>query len=78
MHKDFTFSDWEESVRRNINVVSSEHMIAESGPHVLKFWAVDPGIVLQRIVVETGDVRPSYLGPPESFFVKVDSRTGTK
>jgi hypothetical protein len=78
MHKDFTFSDWEESVRRNINVVSSEHMIVESGPHVLKFWAVDPGIVLQRIVVETGDVRPSYLGPPESFFVKVDSRTGTK
>ena len=32
-----------------------------------KFWAVDPGVVLQKIVIEARDVAPSYLGPPESF-----------
>ena len=67
MHAGKTFQDWEESVRNNISTVVSKHTIAEPGRHVLKFWMVDPGVVLQKLVVETRDIRPSYLGPPESF-----------
>jgi hypothetical protein len=58
---------WEKAVGENIKVMTSEHVIEEPGGHVLKFWMVDPGIVLQKIIIDNGGVKPSYLGPPESF-----------
>ncbi|MGH7455613.1 MAG: glycosyl hydrolase 115 family protein, partial [bacterium] len=67
MHANKTFRDWEESVRNNVTVETSKHVLNESGKHVLKFWMVDPGVVLQKLVVETDEAKPSYLGPPESY-----------
>jgi len=58
---------WERSVAENVKVLVSRHRLAAPGPHVLKFWMVDPGVVLQRLVVDLGGVKPSYLGPPESY-----------
>jgi hypothetical protein len=59
--------DWEESVKDNCRVLKSSHQLAEAGYHTLKIWMVDPGVVLQKLVVDTGGLKPSYLGPPESF-----------
>ena len=59
--------DWEESVKDNVRTVVSTHSLAGSGYHVLKYWMVDPGVVLEKIVVDLGGLKPSYLGPPESF-----------
>jgi hypothetical protein len=73
MHVNDTIPDWKyppswnQAVSDNIKVMSSEHLLKKPGEHVLKFWMVDPGIVLQKIVVDTGGVKPSYLGPPESY-----------
>ena len=58
---------WETSVRDSVRYASSSHLIREPGYHTLKFWMVDPGVVLQKLVVDFGGVRPSYLGPPESY-----------
>jgi alpha-N-arabinofuranosidase len=58
---------WERSVADNIITSISAHTVAASGEHVLKFWMVDPGVVLQKIVIETRPIGTSYLGPPESF-----------
>ncbi|MGE5795940.1 MAG: glycosyl hydrolase 115 family protein [Ignavibacteria bacterium] len=65
---------WNEAVANNIKIKTTRHPEKEPGEHTLKFWALDPGIVLQKIVIETGEVKPSYLGPPESFFSKNDKK----
>ena len=62
--------DWEESVKDSVRKVKSTHIINTSGAHTFKVWMVDPAVVLQKIVVDCGGVKPSYLGPPESCFKK--------
>jgi hypothetical protein len=66
--------DWERSVSNNARYSHSTHRIAEPGYHTLKIWMIDPGVVLEKIVVDLGGVRPSYLGPPESFHRGVAKR----
>lgn len=68
--------DWEQVVKGSIRVVKSQQVVTQPGAHTLKVWMVDPGVVLQRLVVDTGGVRPSYLGPPESF--GPESRLGSR
>ena len=59
--------DWEATVKDSVRKVKTTFTLANPGYHTLKFWMVDPGVVLQKIVVNTGGVKPSYLGPPESY-----------
>jgi hypothetical protein len=40
------------------------------GEHTLRIWALEPGMVLNTAWVDLGGIRPSYLGPPESFRVE--------
>jgi hypothetical protein len=61
-------NDWPASVENNCRHVRSTFKIDKLGYHILKIWMVDPGVMLEKIVVNTGDVKPSYLGPPESFY----------
>jgi hypothetical protein len=69
MHSGYSENTWERWVADNINISKSILKIENPGEHILKFWLVDPGVVLQKIVIATGESIPaSYLGPPESFY----------
>jgi hypothetical protein len=72
VHADESLQAWERSVSNGVTEMLSHHAIAQPGDHVLKFWVLDPGLVLEKIVVDTrpggkAAVRPSYFGPPENF-----------
>lgn len=60
---------WMRMVADNVQKSSSTHVLDTPGEHVLKIWMVDPGVVLQKLVVDAGGLKESYLGPPESRFL---------
>jgi hypothetical protein len=64
-------ADWERSVSDNARFSLTKHNINAPGYHTLKIWMIDPGPVIQKIIVNTGGLKPSYLGPPESFSNKI-------
>lgn len=68
---DWEYPDWwNNSVTDHIRIKESTHMVDSPGTHTLKIWMVDPGVVFQKFVIDLGGLKPSYLGPPESKFIK--------
>ena len=77
LHKDAKAADWtypkwwNDAVTDNImkQVVLGKSL--SPGAHTIRYWMVDPGIVLQKIVLKKSGVDPaSYLGPPQSKVVE--------
>ena len=66
--------DWEKSVGDNAHFGHSQHRILAPGYHTLKIWMVDPAVVMQKLIVDLGGLKPSYLGPPESFCAGGEAR----
>ena len=48
---------WQRNTTNNVNLTWTRHEVSAPGRHVLKFWMVDPTVVLQNIVVDTGGLR---------------------
>jgi hypothetical protein len=59
--------DWAKAVSDGVRRVETKVTVEEPGYHVLKIGVVDPGIVLEKLVLSAGSLKSSYLGPPESF-----------
>jgi hypothetical protein len=60
---------WQHAVLDNTTSTTTQHTLAAAGAHKLKIYMTDPGVLLEKIVVDAGGLRPSYLGPPETRVV---------
>ena len=58
--------DWDQAVEDNGRVLRATFPGITAGKHVVKVWRLDDNAVLQKLVLSTGPVPPSYLGPAES------------
>jgi hypothetical protein len=73
---------WEEAVSNGVRKVTSTLTVDAPGYHTLKIRMIDPGVVLEKLVVGFADptarfsgisntnqnlIPDSYLGPPESY-----------
>lgn len=77
MHDDTDVPDWKyptwwnDAVSNNIMKKSIPVKIDKQGKHTVKFWKIDPGIVLQKIVLVNQKTKFStYLGPIQSYFIE--------
>lgn len=73
---DSSLQAWEKSVSDGVHHVKVPLEISARGYHTVKVYAVDPGVVLEKIVLRrtqspsrnrSAVSAPSYLGPVESF-----------
>ncbi|KAL7271316.1 hypothetical protein RUND412_005937 [Rhizina undulata] len=60
---------WTKAVSDSVWTCVTSHVSEGTGIRTLKVWALEPGVVVQKIVVDLGGVSPSYLGPPETMRV---------
>jgi hypothetical protein len=51
---------------QRINETITTHVFQSAGKHIVRFRVLEPGIVLQKIIIDTGNLKKSYLGAPES------------
>ena len=54
---------WYDSVLKNCRVNKSTLYVKKPGKHTLQIRCGDPGVVIQKIVIDMGGLKRSYLGP---------------
>lgn len=55
--------EWRENVYRNSALNAITLNIDKPGKHTLKLFCADPGMVVQKVVIDLGGMKRSYLGP---------------
>lgn len=65
-----TDPNWQQGVLQNMATAASTHQIEPAGLHTLKLWMVDPGIVVDSIVLYTGNAPNIGYTPAQTILAK--------
>ncbi len=57
---------WAQGVLNAVRTASAKLAVPTPDMHTLRVYGVDPGVVIDKIVVDCGGLQPSYLGPSET------------
>jgi len=62
--------EWNENVYHNASINSCTFSIDKPGKHTLHVICADPGMVVQKIVIDFGGMKKSFLGPKSTKVCK--------
>ena len=51
----------------HIITTQTKHLLDKKGRHTLRIRPLDPALVMQKIMIDMGGLKPSFLGAPESL-----------
>ncbi|MGB3145550.1 MAG: hypothetical protein WBB24_15740, partial [Maribacter sp.] len=57
---------WKENVLRNATRGTADQIVDRAGKHTLKIWMVDPGVMLDKVLIDLGGWKNSYDFPKET------------
>lgn len=66
---DYNNAAWNNGVMDNIHISTTTHKLTK-GVHTLRFYGMDAGVVLQKLVLSNKALPSSYFGPEESYCTK--------
>ena len=61
--------EWRDNVARNASVKAVTLNVDKPGKHTLKLICADPGMVVQKLVIDMGGMKRSYLGAPSTLVI---------
>lgn len=66
----YTNRKMEQWQANSINETMTRHAIGQAGKTTLRVRVHEPGVVIQKIILNTGGMKKSYLGAPETIRYK--------
>lgn len=55
--------EWAANVMRNAAINKTTVTLDKPGEHTLKLFSIDPGMIVQKIIIDLGGLKDSYMGP---------------